>query len=329
MSFMKARGRFAVATFAAFAIAGTATSAFAQGYPTREVKVVVPYAAGGGTDTMARAITQRLAEMWGQPIVVENRVGAGTVLGSEAVAKSPADGYTLLFADSGALVINPQAYTKLRFDPLKDFEPVALAVRLAPVLAISNDIPAKTVGEFIAYAKANPGKLTYASPGVGTYTHIAMEYFNHAAGTDLLHVPYKGTSVAMTDLLAGRISSYLVTYSVFAGYEREGKLKVIGSATDKRIPPRPDLPTIAETVPGYSIDVWFGFMAPAGTPAAILDKIHADVAKVVQEPAFIEKYVKPQAFIPGNLSRSEFVAQVKKDYAKWGQLVKISGVKID
>jgi tripartite-type tricarboxylate transporter receptor subunit TctC len=319
----------AATAFALMAMAGLVTKAEAQSYPTHDVKVIVPYAAGGGTDTMARAISQRLSEIWGQPVVVDNRVGAGTVLGSEAAAKSPADGYTLLFADSGAMVINPQAYTKLRFDPVKDFEPVALAVRLAPVLALGNDIPAKTVGEFIAYAKANPGKLTYASPGVGTYTHIAMEYFKHATGTDMLHIPYKGSSAAMTDLLGGRISSYMVTYSVFEGYEREGKLKVIASATDKRIPPRPDLPTIAETVPGYSIDVWFGFMAPAGTPAAILDKIHADVIKVVNEPAFIEKYVKPQAFIPGNLSRSEFATQVKADYAKWGELVKISGVKID
>jgi tripartite-type tricarboxylate transporter receptor subunit TctC len=304
-------------------------SATAQDFPDHTVKVIVPYVAGGGTDSVARAVSQGLQELWGQPVVVENKSGAGTAVGSEYAAKSAADGYTLLFSDSSALVINPHVYSKLRYDPIKDFEPVALAVRLAPVLAISNDVKAKSVGEFIAYAKAHPGEMTYASPGTGTYTHIAMEYFKHMAGIEMLHVPYKGSSPAMTDLLAGRIASYMVTYSVFDQYEKDGKLKILAAATDKRLPNRPDLPTIGETVKNYSIDVWFGFAAPAGTPAAILDKIHADVTKIVNDPAFVEKFLKPQAFIAGNLSRAGFAAQVKSDFVKWGELVKIAGVKID
>jgi tripartite-type tricarboxylate transporter receptor subunit TctC len=304
-------------------------AAMAQNFPDHTVKVVVPYVAGGGTDSVARAVSQGLQELWGQPVVVENKSGAGTAVGSEYAARSAADGYTLLFSDSSALVINPHVYSKLRYDPIKDFEPVALAVRLAPVLAISNDVKAKSVAEFIAYAKAHPGELTYASPGTGTYTHIAMEYFKHMAGIEMLHVPYKGSSPAMTDLLAGRIASYMVTYSVFDQYEKDGKLKILAAATDKRLPNRPDLPTIGETVKDYSIDVWFGFAAPAGTPAAILDKIHADVNKIVNDPAFVEKFIKPQAFIAGNLSRAQFAAQVKSDFAKWGELVKIAGVKID
>jgi tripartite-type tricarboxylate transporter receptor subunit TctC len=303
--------------------------AVAQTFPDHTVKVIVPYVAGGGTDSVARAVSQGLQELWGQPVVVENKSGAGTAVGSEYAAKSPADGYTLLFSDSSALVINPHVYSKLRYDPIKDFEPIALAVRLAPVLAIANDVKAKSVGEFIAYAKAHPGEMSYASPGTGTYTHIAMEYFKHMAGIDMLHVPYKGSSPAMTDLIAGRIASYMVTYSVFDQYEKDGKLKILAAATDKRLPNRPDLPTIGETVKDYSIDVWFGFAAPAGTPPAILDKIHADVTRIVNEPAFVEKFLKPQAFIAGNLSRAAFVAQVKADFVKWGELVKIAGVKID
>ena len=304
-------------------------SATAQNFPDHTVKVIVPYVAGGGTDSVARAVSQGLQELWGQPVVVENKSGAGTAVGSEYAAKSPADGYTLLFSDSSALVINPHVYSKLRYDPIKDFEPVALAVRLAPVLAVSNDVKAKSVGEFIAYAKAHPGEMTYASPGTGTYTHIAMEYLKHMAGINMLHVPYKGSSPAMTDLIAGRIASYMVTYSVFDQYEKDGKLRILAAATDKRLPNRPDLPTIGETVKDYSIDVWFGFAAPAGTPTAILDKIHADVNKIVNDPAFVEKFLKPQAFIAGNLSRTEFAVQVKSDFAKWGELVKIAGVKID
>jgi tripartite-type tricarboxylate transporter receptor subunit TctC len=300
----------------------------AQVYPERAVKVIVPYAPGGGTDTVARAISQRLSEKWKQPVVVENRTGAGTVVGSEAAAHSPKDGYTLLFSDASAFVINPHVYSKLRYDALKDFEPVSLTVRLTPVLAIANNTPARTVGELIAYAKAHPGELTYASPGVGTYTHIAMEQFKHLAGINLLHVPYRGSTPAMTDLLAGRVATYMVTYSVFDAYEREGKLKILAAATDRRIPSRPDLPTISETVPGYTVDVWFGFAAPAGTPTGILDKIHDDVDSILNDPDFIEKFIKPQTYIAGHLTRAEFAAQVKSDFVKWGELVKISGVQL-
>jgi tripartite-type tricarboxylate transporter receptor subunit TctC len=304
-------------------------TADAQTYPDHVVKVIVPYTAGGGTDTVARAISQRLSEHWGQPVIVENRPGAGTSVGSEAAAKAAPDGYTLLFSDSGAFVINPHVYTKLRIDPVKDFAPVALVVRLAPVLALANTTPANSAAELIAYAKAHPGELTYASPGTGTYTHIAMEYFKHMAGIDILHVPYKGSSQAMTDLLAGRVASYMVTYSVFDAYEKAGKLKLLAAATPKRLPNRPDLPAINETVPGYSIDVWFGFAAPTGTPVAVLDKIHDDVMTILKDPAFVEQFIKPQAYIAGDLSREQFAAQVKSDYKKWGDLVKISGVTIE
>ncbi len=301
-------------------------AAIAQ-YPDRAVKVIVPYTPGGGTDTVARAISQRLSEKWGQPVIVENRPGAGTSIGANAAAKSPADGYTLLFSDSASFVINPHIYKKLPFDPLTDFEPIALAVRLAPVLAIANNVPATSVPALIAHLKANPGKLSYASPGVGSYPHVALEYFKHLAGVDMIHVPYKGSTPALTDLIAGRIAMYMVSYSIFAGLEKEGKLKVLAAGTDARIPLRPDLATIGETVANYSIDVWFGFAAPAGTPAEILDKVHADVSAILKEPAFIENFVGRQSYIAGNISRSQFAERIKADHAKWRELVRISGAQ--
>jgi tripartite-type tricarboxylate transporter receptor subunit TctC len=301
--------------------------ASAQKFPDRPVKVIVPVAAGGGTDTVARAVCQRLAEIWGQPIVIENRTGAGTTLGADVVAKSPADGYTLMFTDSSTFLISPHIYPKLPYNPLTDLEPVALAVRLAPVLAISANAPTKTMADLITYAKRHPGELSYASPGVGTYTHIAMEHLKRSAGLDILHVPYRGTSLALADLLSGRTTMYMVTYGVFEGYDRDGKLKVVAAATDKRLPLRPDLPTIGEFVPGYAIDVWFGFAAPAGTPAPVLDKIHTDVTMVLNDRKFVESFLAPQAYLAGDLSRQDFAAQIRAVFPKWRELVKASGAR--
>jgi len=303
-------------------------SAQAQKYPDRPVKVIVPYTPGGGTDTVARALAQKLSEQWGQPVVVENRPGAGTSLGADAVAKSPRDGYTLLFSDSASFVINPHIYAKLPFDPLKDMAPISRVVQLAPVLAVANNAPGKTIAELVAHAKANPGKLTYASPGVGSYTHVAMEYLKHLAGIDILHVPYRGSTPAMTDLLGGRVTMYMVTYSVFDESEKAGNLKIVATANSARLPGRPDLPTIGETVKGYGISVWFGLAAPAGTPQPVLDKIHNDVADILKQPQFNDTFVKPQAYIAGTGSRQDFAAQIAAEHAKWAELVKISGVPV-
>lgn len=307
---------------------GISASASAQTYPDRPVKVIVPYTAGGGTDTVARAISQRLSEKWGQPVVVENRPGAGTTLGTDAVVKAAPDGYTLLFSDSASFVINPHIYEKLPFDSLKDLAPIALGVHLAPVLAVSNEAPGKSMAELIAFAKKNPGKLTYASPGVGSYPHVAMEYLKHLTGTDIQHIPYKGSSAAVTDLIANRLTMYMVTYSVFDALEKDGKLRILASATDKRLPNRRDLPTISETVKDYVINVWFGFAAPKGTPEPILDKIHDDVAEILKRPEFIEGVLKPQTFIAGDLSRREFADLIKAEHEKWKLLVQISKAKI-
>jgi tripartite-type tricarboxylate transporter receptor subunit TctC len=303
--------------------------AFGETFPNRPVKMVVPYTAGGATDAVARALAQQLTELWKQPVVVENKPGAGASLGADFVAKSPPDGYTLLFSDLSPFVINPHVYQTLPFNPLKDLEPVALGVQLAPAIAVSNTAPGPGVKELVDFARANPGKLTYASPGVGNYTHVAFEYLKHLAKVDIVHVPYRGTNQVMPDLLAGRVDMYLVTISVFTQLEQEKKLRVIASATEKRLPQRPDLPTIGEAVPGYSIDVWFGMAAPAGTPAAILDKINEDTRKVLNEKAFKDSFIDPQFYQAGTLTRAEFAAMVRSEYEKWRELVKISGAKLN
>ena len=302
-------------------------TAIAQQYPDRPVKVVVPYTAGGATDAVARAISQQLSDIWKQPVLVENKGGAGGSLGADFVAKSAPDGYTLLFSDSSPLVINPHVYDNLSFNPLKDLEPVGLGVQLSPALAVSNNAPGPGLKELLDYARANPDKLTYASPGVGNYTHVAFEYLKHLAGVKIVHVPYRGTNQVLPDLLSGRVDMFLVTISVFTEYEKNNKLRVIAAATDKRLPHRPDLPTIGETVPGYAIDVWFGMSAPAGTPPAILDKINADMRSVVTEKTFHDTYIVPQAYQAGTLTRAEFTAKVRTDYEKWRELVKIAGAK--
>jgi tripartite-type tricarboxylate transporter receptor subunit TctC len=301
--------------------------AHAQQYPDRPVKIVVPYTAGGATDAVGRALAQQLSDLWKQPVIVENKAGAGASLGADFVAKSAADGYTLLFSDSSPFVINPHIYDNLPFDPLKNLEPVALGVQLSPALAVSNKAPGKTLADLLAYARANPDVLTYASPGVGNYTHVALEYLKHMAGVKMVHVPYRGTNQVMPDLLSGRVDMFLVTISVFEPYEKDGRLRVIAAATEKRLPHRPDLPTIGETVPGYAIDVWFGMAAPAGTPAPILDKINADVRQALSEKKFNESFIVPQAYVAGNMSRQQFSDMIKTQFVKWRELVKISGAK--
>ena len=314
----------ALLTVAFSMVAGTS---MAQHYPDRSVKIVVPYTAGGATDAVARALAQQLSELWKQTVIVENKAGAGSSLGADYVAKSEPDGYTLLFSDSSPFVINPHIYDKLPFDPMKDLEPVGLGVRLSPALAVSNKTPANNLAELLAYARAHPDALTYASPGIGNYTHVALEYLKHMAGVKMVHVPYRGTNQVMPDLLSGRVDMFLVTISVFEQYEKDKKLRIFAAATEKRLPQRPELPTIGETVPGYAIDVWFGMAAPAGTPAPILDKINADMRQVLNEKAFQQSFIIPQAYQAGTLTRPEFSAMIRSEFVKWRELVRISGAK--
>ncbi len=314
------------ALIALVAILVSTISAQAENFPTRTVRIVVPFTAGGANDGVARALADRLSKKWGQSVVVENRPGGATTIGTRAVIEAAPDGHTLLFTSSSSFVVTPHT-TKLNFDPLKDLEPVVLAVSVAPALAVGNHLPVKTVAELIAHAKAHPGKLTYASAGTGTYSHVAAEHFKRLAGIDMLHVPYGGTSPAITDMLGGRIDAYMVALGVFQDLERAGKLKVVAMAMPERHPDRPDLPTIGEIVKGYGVDVWFGISAPAKTPAPLLDKLHDDMTDILQDPAFIDGFVRPQGFTAPKLTRAQFAERLRNDFVLWGDMVERAGLK--
>ena len=319
-----------VAQVLAAALAMFSASVLPQSFPGKPVRIIVPYTAGGGTDTVARGMAHALSEAWGQPVVVENRPGGATMIGAEAVVRAPADGSTLLFSDSATFVINQHLYPKMPYRPLVDLAPIALVCRLAPVLAVSNAVPAANLRELIAYAKANPGKLSYASFGSGSYPHVITEQLKRMAGIDILHVPYKGSAAAVTDILNGQLSMLIVTLSVFEQQEKAGRLKVMATANAKRLSLRPELPTIAEAgVPGYAASVWFGMAAPAATPEPVLAKIHADVAKILADPAYRAKYIAAQSLEPGDLSRPEFAALLKDEEERWGRLVRDSGAKAE
>jgi len=303
--------------------------AAAQTYPDKPVKIIVPLTPGGGTDTIARGLAQRLSAMWNRNVFIENRPGVGTLVGAEAAAKSAPDGYTLFFTEPATFVINPHLYKKLPYDPIADFSPITVVCHLSPVLAVSNAVPVKNMAELIAYAKANPSALSYGSFGSGSYPHVAMEQLKHLAGIELLHVPYKGSAGAMPALISGELSMLLINMSVFESHLKAGRLKVIGAATEKRLQLHPDLPTISETVPGFSINAWFALAAPARTPDAILDKVHADVVKVLGEADFREKFLRPQSVEPGGMSRQEFARFLKRELEVWGRMVKVSGAKAE
>jgi len=292
--------------------------------------MVVPYTTGGGTDSVARSLAQQLSKTWGQTVLVENHPGAATMIGADLVAKATADGYTLLFSDTATFVINQHLYAKMPYRPLVDLAPIAQVVQLAPVLAISNAVPVNNVKEFIAYAKSNPGKLSYASFGSGSYPNVISEQFKRMANVDILHIPYKGSAAAVTDMIGGQLSMLMVTLSVFDQLEKAGKLKILATATGKRLSLRPDLPTISEAgVPGYLANVWFGLAATVGTPETVLEKIHSDIVKILSEPNFVDKVIKAQSFEPVITTRLEFINFLKNEELRWGQLVRDSGAKLE
>ena len=316
--------------FAVFILFFYSALAISQSWPNKSVRMVVPYTTGGGTDSVARSLAQQLSKTWGHSVVVENHAGAATMIGADLVAKAAADGYTLLFSDTATFVINQHLYTKMPYRPLVDLAPIAQVVQLAPVLAISNAVPVNNLKEFIAYAKSNPGKLSYASFGSGSYPNVISEQLKRMANIDILHIPYKGSAAAVTDMIGGQLSMLMVTLSVFDQLEKAGKLKILATATGKRLSLRPDLPTISEAgVPGYLANVWFGLAATAGTPEAVLDKIHADIVKILSEPNFVDKVIKAQSFEPVITTRSEFISFLKNEELRWGQLVRESGVKAE
>jgi tripartite-type tricarboxylate transporter receptor subunit TctC len=318
--------RFLAVFSLSFALAG---SAAAQGYPSKPPRLLVGFVPGGGVDQTGRIAAAKLSELWGQPITVENRPGAGGTLAAGAVAKSPADGYTLVVCNVGSHGIGPSLYKKLSYDAIKDVTYIGLIGTTPNVMVVHPSVPAATVAEFIAYAKANPGKVSYGSSGVGTSTHLGVELFKSMAGVQLVHVPYKGGAQSSADLLGGQIQLLITNLPEQVGYIKAGRTRALGVSTAKRSPQFPELPTIAEAgVPGYEVTVWYGLCAPAGLPRALLDKINADLVRAVSSPDTTKRLADVGIEAAPN-TPEQFAAFAVAEVAKWAKVVKETGVTAD
>jgi tripartite-type tricarboxylate transporter receptor subunit TctC len=316
--------------FAALALTLACTGAIAQSYPTRPIRLVVPYPPGGPLDIMARAIGQKLTEAWHQPVVVDNRAGAGGNIGADLVAKSPADGYTLLMGAVATHAINPSLYSKIPYDPVKDFAPVALVAQVPNILVVNPAVPAKTVRELIELARAKPGYLNFASGSTGSTGHLAGELFNTMAGVKMVHIPYKGAAPATADLLAGQVQLMFDNLASALPNVKAGKLRALAVTTLARSPAMPDLPTIAESgLPGFDLTTWFGLMVPAGTPPEIVAKLNAEVVRALNANDMRERLEKMGAEPPANNTPEHFAAFIRAEAAKYARVVKDSGAKVD
>ena len=315
---------------AALVVTSLTTIAAAQDYPgNKPIKLVVPFPAGGGTDIFARVIGNKLAETLKWVVVVDNKPGAGGNIGIDAVAKSPADGYTIGLGQTSNLAINPTLYTKLPYDPLKDLVPIVLVADAPLVLVVPANSPFKTVADVVAAAKKKPGDVTFGSPGNGTVAHLTGELFQMAAGVKFQHIPYKGSAQALTDLMGGQVQVYMSSIPTALSHIKGGKLRALAVTSPKRAPSLPDVPTIAEAgYKGFDANTWFGLVAPAGTPAPIVTKINAEVNRILKMPDVKEKFAAEGGGPIGGSSQ-EFAALLKSDYVKWAKVVKDSGAKLD
>ena len=317
---------------AAVLAALVAPGVMAQGagtYPNKALRMVVPFPPGGGNDILARTLGQRLAEVTGQQVVVDNRGGAGGALGATIAATANPDGYTLFLGSVGNLAQTPALKADLPYNPVRDFAPATLVATSSFMLAVNPSVPVKTVQDLINLAKASPGKLTYASAGTGSSLHMAGELFKHATGTDLLHVPYKGTGPAMTDLVSGRVQLVFSTMPPVLPQVKQGKLRAIAVTTIKRAAAAPDVPTIAESgVKGFNVSNWQGVLAPAKTPAALVKKLNADILASLKLPGMTEA-LAVQGLEPAGGTPEEFGALIKSEIAKYTQVVKAARISID
>ena len=302
-----------------------AMAAQAADYPDRAVRAVVTFPAGGGTDIVARMVIQKLAERMGGSFVIDNRGGAGGTIGTELLAKAPADGYTIGVV-SGSHTINPSLYKKLPFDSVRDFAPVAMLVTGPGLLVVHPSLPARTVRELIALARAQHGGLLYASAGNGTPPHLAAELFKLMTNTQIGHVPYKGNAQAMTDLIAGQTAMSFPTIPSALPHVQTAKLRALGVTSAKRVSALPNIPAIAETVTGYDGSAWYGVMAPAGTPAAIVTRLHGELMAALRTPELRDKLVA-QGLEPASYTPEEFSALIVSELAKWAKVVAAAGVK--
>lgn len=304
-------------------------SALAQAdFPSKPLTMIVPFSAGGTTDILARIVGQALGQELGESIIIENKPGAGGNIGAQQAARAKADGYTLFMGTVGTHAINQSLYKKLPYDPLKDFTPLSRVATVPNLLVAHPSRPYKTVQEMIAYAKANPGDVTYGSPGSGASPHVSGALFQSMTGAELTHIPYKGSAPAVSDLLGNQIAVMFDNMPSAIQHVRSGKLRPIAVTTAKRSPELPDVPTIAEAgVPGYEATSWFGLWAPAGTPAPVLDKLHSALTKVLQDPAVVKKIADQGGEVVID-TPAEFEAFIQSEAAKWGKVVKESGAEV-
>jgi tripartite-type tricarboxylate transporter receptor subunit TctC len=303
-------------------------SAIAQSYPAKPIRIVVPFPVGGIADLYARLIGNRWTELWGQPVVVENRTGAGGNIAAELVAKSAPDGYTLVMGSIGTHAVNVTLFSRLPYDPVRDFAPIALAVDAEGLLAVHPSVRANNVPELIALARAKPGGLSYASAGAGTASHLAGELFKTMTQADIVHVPYKGNVPAITDLLAGQTSLIFATMPTVLPHTKAGKLRALATTGDARAAATPELPTVAETLPGFVVNNWVGLFAPAGTPADVVGRLNAETRNFMQSKEIAARLTAEGArFVP--MTPEQFGAFVKAEIAKWAPVVRASGAKVD
>jgi tripartite-type tricarboxylate transporter receptor subunit TctC len=305
------------------------SQAFAQAYPGKPVRIIVPYSAGGGTDIVSRAVGQKLSEIWGQSVIVDNRAGASGMIGAEAVAKAPADGYTLLMATPPEVAVNHHLYSKVSYNPERDFAPITLVAITPLVIVVHPGVPAKNIQDLIALAKAKPGTLGFATPGTGSTQHLTAEMLMSAAGIQLVHIPYKGAGQSIPDVVGGQVPLGIYGLLTISQHAKAGRMRVLAVTTLKRSSAAPDLPTLAESgFPGFDTSLWFGLLAPAATSKDIIGKIHAEVLRVLKLPDVVERIASQGADIVGN-SPAEFAAYIAAESVKYARIIKQAGVKLD
>ena len=305
-----------------------ALGASAQTYPAKPIRVIVPFPAGGGTDIIARDTTHRLTTTQGWTFVIENKPGSGGNLGVDAVAKAPADGYTIALGQSSNLSINPTLYGKMPYDSVKDLTPIALVASAPLVLVVAADSPYKSLAEIVSAAKAKPGSLNFASPGSGTVAHLTSELFQKTAGIKFTHVPYKGAAQAITDLIGGQVELYASSVPTLLGHIKNGKVRALAVTSAQRIQDLPQVPTVAESYKGFEATTWFGFVGPAGMPQPAVAKLNAEINKALQSSELKQRLNDQGAAVLGG-SPEHFGALIKSDIARWAPIIKESGAKVD
>lgn len=314
-------------TAAALALACSVCS-HAQNYPSKPIRLVLPFPPGGGADVIGRLFAQKLTENLGQQVIVDYRAGADGIIGMELIASSKPDGYTIGLAHTSQYAIHPGLYPKLTYDPVRDFTPITLLGSVPYVLIVHPSLPARSVKEFIALAKSHPGQLLFASPGNGSVPHLAVELLKKTVGVDIVHIPYKGGGPAILDLIAGQVQFSMLTVNTSGPPVRSGRLRALGLTSAARSAVLPDLPTIAETVPGYESTVWYGVAAPASTPRDIVDRLNAEIVRVLNTPE-IRQRLTLETFQPIGSTPEQLGSHIKSEIARWSRIVKESGAKIN